>query len=74
MYAIPWFSTVFVYAPISEDTLEMDERLKGSWQTTIKDEELQKQFWEILPKGEKHGEIRCYIGAHFLREHNKQLD
>jgi len=54
--------------------LEMDERLKGSWQTTIKDEELQKQFWEIFPKGENHGEIRCYIGAHFLREHNKQLD
>jgi putative glycosyltransferase (TIGR04372 family) len=54
--------------------LEMDERLKGSWQTTIEDEELQRQFWEMFPKGKYHGEIYSYIGAHFLRQHNERSD
>jgi len=54
--------------------LEMDERLKGSWQSALEDEVLQRQAWALFPKEDYHGEIRSYIGAHFLRqiqeEHN----
>lgn len=50
--------------------IEMDERLKGTWQTTAEDEDLQRRFWEIFKKYANpnlHGEYRARIGAHFLR-------
>lgn len=50
--------------------IEMDERLKGTWQTTAEDEDLQRRCWEIFKKHANpklHGEYRARIGAHFLR-------
>lgn len=52
--------------------VEMDERLKGTWQTTEEDEELQRSFWSLFKPSELHGEIRSRIGADFLRR-NKAL-
>lgn len=61
--------------------VEMDERLKGTWQATKEDEELQRRFWEIFPTNAVdpyqgrplHGEIRARIGAQFLRNNRDWL-
>ena len=54
-------------------TIEMDERLKGSWRTTEEDEKLQKQFWDIYPNDRWPREaLRSRVGAEFLRQ-NKGL-
>ncbi len=55
---------------------EMDERLRGCWQSSADDEELQRRFWEIYPtdavdvhQGRPlHGEIRARFGSKFLRK------
>lgn len=57
---------------IRDVTIEMDERLKGTWQTTEEDEELQQRFWALFKKSEFHGVIRAHIGRDFLRQ-NKDL-
>lgn len=64
---------------IAAAVVEMDSRLKGTWQTTAEDEALQRRFWEIFPNPlaeynsrPLHGEIRSRIGADFLRK-NKAL-
>jgi len=60
--------------------LEMDERLKGTWQTTEQDEELQRRFWEIFRRSlisisqSLHGEIRSRIGTLFLRRNSALLE
>ena len=52
-------------------TIEMDDRLNASWQTTEEDEELQRSFWELLGADMlKSPDLR--IGADFLR-HYKDL-
>ena len=47
--------------------IEMDERLKGTWQTEKEDDELQQRFWSLFPKSELHGVIKSRIGTEFLR-------
>lgn len=59
---------------IAAVVLEMEGRLKGTWQTTEEDEELQRRFWEIFPRSELHGEIRSRIGADFLRQNKAWLE
>lgn len=54
--------------------IEMDERLKGTWQTTEEDEALQRQFWALFQSSPYHGVIRSRIGAEFLRQHRALLD
>ena len=51
---------------------EMDDRLRGVWQCTEEDENLQTQFWDLFPKDEWHGEIYSRIGTDFLKR-NKEL-
>jgi putative glycosyltransferase (TIGR04372 family) len=53
--------------------LEMDDRLKGKWQTTKEDDELQYRFWSIYKSSELHGKIMSRIGAEFLRQHRECL-
>lgn len=57
--------------------LEMEARCKGTWQSTQEDDELQRRFWEIFPKGEAtqwaHG-MRSHFGADFLRRHRDWLN
>lgn len=57
---------------IASVTIEMDERLKGTWQTTEEDEELQQRFWSLFKSSDWHGVIRSRIGRDFLRQ-NKDL-
>mgnify|MGYP000362553200 CR=1 FL=1 len=52
-------------------SIEMDERLKGTWETKEEDEELQERFWLLFGQDKiKSPELR--IGTDFLRQ-NKEL-
>jgi putative glycosyltransferase (TIGR04372 family) len=53
--------------------LEMDDRLKGKWQATKEDDELQQRFWSLYKSSELHGKILSRIGAEFLRQHREWL-
>ena len=56
--------------------VEMDERLKGTWQTSEEAEELQRRFWSLFKprfKG-RHGLLESRIGADFLRRNRELLD
>lgn len=59
---------------ITAVTIEMDERLKGIWQTTEEDEELLRRFRSLFKPGELHAKIVSRIGAEFLRQNRKLLD
>lgn len=59
---------------IAAAVLEMEGRLKGTWQTTEEDEQLQSRFWEIFPKTSSHGEIRSRVAADFLRRNKALLE
>ena len=53
-------------------TIEMDERLKGTWQTTEEDEKLQQRFWDLFgPDKLKSSDLR--IGTEFLRQNRELL-
>ena len=62
--------------------IEMDERLKGTWQPHEDDEVLQRRLWEVLTTADAvnanqgrplHGEIRPRFGARFLRNNRELL-
>ena len=53
-------------------SIEMDERLNGTWETTEEDEELQQKFWTLFgPNKLKSPDLR--IGAEFLHRHRELL-
>jgi putative glycosyltransferase (TIGR04372 family) len=54
-------------------TLEMDDRLKGTWETNEEDEVLQAHFWSLIPKGLLKSP-NCRIGTKFLRKNQDLLD
>ena len=54
--------------------IEMDERLKGTWQTTEEDEELQRCFWSLFKPSELNGVFLLRIGAELLRQNRELLD
>ncbi len=54
--------------------IEMDERLKGTWQATAEDEELQRRFWLLFKPSELNRVFLSRIGAEFLRQHRELLD
>jgi putative glycosyltransferase (TIGR04372 family) len=54
--------------------VEMDERLKGTWQTTEEDEELQRRFWSLFKPSELNGVFLLRLGAEFLRQNRDLLD
>ncbi|MBF0523083.1 MAG: TIGR04372 family glycosyltransferase [Candidatus Omnitrophica bacterium] len=58
---------------IAAVTLEMEERLNGTWKTTEEDEDLQRRFWKLYePYQLNNPSFR--IGAQYLREHKDLLD
>lgn len=61
-------------AEIAAVVLEMESRLKGTWQGTEEDEALQHRFWQIFPKSKSHGEFRSRAGTEFLRMNRELLD
>lgn len=57
---------------IMDVSVEMDERLKGTWVTTEEDEILQKRFWRIFGDNIlKSQEVR--LGSEFLRQNQELL-
>lgn len=60
---------------IFDASVEMDERLKGTWQTTGEDEELQGRFWKIVADvGLLAGPPVSRIGSRFLRQNRNLLE
>lgn len=55
-------------------SLEMDERLKGRWQTTEEDEELQRRFWSLFTPSEINRAFRSHIGTSFLHQNRELLE
>lgn len=53
--------------------VEMDERVKGTWQTTEDDEELQRRFWSLFKPSKWHGTFVLRIGEAFLRQNQGLL-
>lgn len=60
-------------AEIAAVAIEMDERLKGVWQPSEEDEELQRKFWSLFNPSEINGVFRARIGAESLRQHRDWL-
>lgn len=59
---------------IRDVTIEMDERLNGTWETTEQDEELQKQFWPLFKPNEENTVFRCRTGTKFLQQNRDLLN
>lgn len=59
---------------IREVTIEMEERLKGTWVTTKEDEDLQRKFWSLYKSSELHGKIYSRIGADFIKKYKALLE
>jgi len=47
--------------------IEMDERLKGSWQSEEEDEKIQRDFWALLEHIEPGKRVHARIGTEFLQ-------
>lgn len=66
---------------ISAAVFEMEERLKGTWQSSEEDEEFQRRFWNVFKNSEaarytEGGRLdvpQARIGAQFLRENLELL-
>lgn len=59
---------------ITEISVEMHERLQGTWGATEEDEELQRRFWSLFNPHELQRQITVHIGAFFLRQNQDLLD
>ena len=59
---------------ISAVVLEMEQRLKGTWQTTDEDEALQQRFWSLFQPGRLNRVFRSRVGAEFLHQNKDLLD
>lgn len=59
---------------ILDVTIEMNERLNGTWKTIKEDEELQREFKSLFKKGSEKYQFSARIGAKFLRENKCLLD
>ncbi len=58
---------------ISAAAIEMDERIKGTWQGSDEDETLQRRFWSFFEPC-KLGKPMMRIGAEFLRQNRQILE
>ena len=58
---------------IAAVAVEMDERLRGTWQTAEEDEELQRRFWSLFKPSELNRNFLPRIGAEFLRQNQELL-
>ncbi len=62
---------------IRDLAVEMDERIKGSWEPSSEDERLQTRFWEIFRQycpPDLIGGVQARIGSAFLRQNRYLLD
>ncbi|MBU1858300.1 MAG: TIGR04372 family glycosyltransferase [Verrucomicrobia bacterium] len=62
---------------ICDLAIEVDERLKGQWQSQPGDEDLQQRFWatfrQYIPS-DRNCDIHARIGTVFLRQHRDWLE
>ncbi len=58
---------------IEAATIEMEERLKGTWTTTEEDEDLQRRFWALFKPSDINRVFRSRIGTEFLRQNRDLL-
>ncbi len=58
---------------IKDLAVEMDSKLKGTWEASIEDEELQSQFKQIFCPKEKIAQFNLRLGKEFLRENRELL-
>lgn len=54
--------------------VEMDERLKGLWQSTSEDEELQRRFWALFRPSDLNQVFLTRIGCDFLKQNQELLN
>jgi putative glycosyltransferase (TIGR04372 family) len=54
---------------IADLAIELDERVRGVWQSRGEDEELQRRFWSLFKPDGASISFLPRIGAAFLREH-----
>ncbi len=59
---------------ITAVTVEMHERLRGTWKASEEDEELQERLRSLFRGSKLHGKPVSRIGAAFLRENRELLD
>lgn len=59
---------------IADVAVEIHERLKGNWQTSEEDEQLQRQFWALFKPSELNQVFLSHIGAKFLRQNRELLE
>jgi putative glycosyltransferase (TIGR04372 family) len=67
---------------IADAVDELQERLKGTWQAHIEDEDLQNRFWSLYPVTQLdifkhaplHGNIRALFAATYLRKNKSWLN
>ena len=55
-------------------SLEMEDRLRGTWRGEPGDDDLQRRFWSLWTPSDLNGVFRSRIGAAFLRRHASLLD
>lgn len=55
---------------IVDVSMEMEERLNGTWNETQEDQELQQRFWRIIGDRSEHKSFG-QIGTRFLRQHRE---
>ena len=59
---------------ILDACIEMDERLKGTWNTTEEDDVLQKAFWDNFKSSDLNVVMQSRIGAKFLKQNRDLLE
>jgi putative glycosyltransferase (TIGR04372 family) len=58
---------------IASVAIEMDQRLKGQWETNEDDEELQRRFWSLFKPSDLNQIFTLRIGTEFLRQNRDLL-
>ena len=59
---------------IAAVSIEMDERLQGTWQSAEEDDDLQRRLWSHFENSKQNDVVLSRMGATFLRENRDLLD
>jgi len=59
---------------ITAVAMEMEKRIKGTWQTTEEDEAMQQRFWSLFKPSKMNQVFVSRFGAQFLRQNRELLE
>lgn len=59
---------------ITAAVIEMDDRLKGTWEPADEDEDLQRRFLSLYQPDDENRTFLSRVGADFLRQHKDLLE